>query len=364
MPAAFTDPLLSWFRAHRAEHPWRREPTPYRVWLAEVMLQQTQVETVLPYYERFLRALPTVEALAQAPLDDVLKLWEGLGYYSRARNLHRAARQIVAEHDGELPASVDALRKLPGIGAYTAGAIGSIAFGLAAPALDANVIRVFARLLDLEDDITLQATQKRLWQVAAEWLPAEQAGDHNQALMELGQKICRPANPRCPACPLQKHCRAFAAGTVSQRPVRSRRPRKPHYEVTAGLIRDEAGRLLIAQRPLEGLLGGLWEFPGGKREAGESLPDCLKRELREELAIAVDVGPLFAVVPHSFTHFSITLHAFECHYRGALPPYAEPQAIEALRWAWSREDQLEDYAFGKADRRLIAELRRRRATLL
>ncbi len=356
--------LLRWYRNHRADLPWRRAPSPYHVWLSEVMLQQTQVETVIPYYLRFLAAFPSVVDLAEAPLDAVLKQWEGLGYYSRARNLHRAARQLVAENEGVLPSQLDELRKLPGIGRYTAGAIASIAFAQPAPVLDGNVIRVITRLLDLPDDIDQSATRTKLWRIAAEWLPVQEAGEHNQALMELGQKICRPRNPRCAACPLRGNCRAYAAGTQAARPVRGKRVPTPHYDVTAGLIRDELDRLLIAQRPLDGLLGGLWEFPGGKREGRESLPDCLRRELREELAIEVDVGQRIALVDHAFTHFKITLHAFECRYLGALPPYSEPQALAALDWAWVREEELGRYSFGKADRQVIAELARRRGMLL
>ena len=364
MAAPFAEPLLDWYRENQADLPWRHDPTPYYVWLSEVMLQQTQVETVIPYYARFIDAFPTIEALAAAPLDDVLKLWEGLGYYSRARNLQRAARIIVGEHGGDLPSEVGDLLKLPGIGRYTAGAIASIAFGRAAPALDGNVIRVFTRLLDLDDDISQSATRKKLWRLAADWLPAQDAGEYNQALMELGQRVCRPKNPLCADCPIQAHCRAWSAGRQNQRPLRAKRRPTPHYDVTAGLIRAERGRLLIAQRPLEGLLGGLWEFPGGKVEAGERLADCLKRELREELAIDVEVGGLFTVVDQAFTHFKITLYAFDCRYLGALPPHREPQALGARDWAWVTEAQLADYSFGKADRLVIAELSRRRAMLL
>lgn len=364
MTAPFAEQLLSWYRANKTDLPWRRDPQPYHIWLAEIMLQQTQVEAVLPYYERFLRACPTLESLAAAPLAAVLKLWEGLGYYSRARNLHRTAKIVAAEYDGELPANDAELRKLPGIGRYTAGAIASIAFGKPAPVLDGNVLRVYSRLLDLPDDIDRSVTRTKLWGIATDWLPQRGAGDFNQALMELGQKICRPKNPQCHLCPLQRHCRAYAAGTQASRPMRSRRAPTPHYDVTAGLIRDAGGRLLIAQRPLDGLLGGLWEFPGGKRAGTESLPDCLRRELREELAIEVEVGELFTVVEHGFTHFKITLHAFDCHYLRALPPYNEPQAIEVLNWAWVNEDEFDLYSFGKADRQVIAALRERPEMLL
>ena len=364
MAAPFTEQLLSWYHDNRADLPWRRDPNAYHTWLSEIMLQQTRVDTVIPYYHRFVRAFPTIESLAAAPLEDVLKLWEGLGYYSRARNLHRAAQVVVDEYGGSLPADVEGLLKLPGIGSYTAGAIASIAFDVPAPVLDGNVMRLFARLLDMQDDITQPATRSKLWRLAAEWLPTHAPGDYNQALMELGQQVCRPRNPLCARCPIQAHCRAWMAGTQNARPVRSKRTPTPHYDVTAGLIRDERERLLIARRPLNGLLGGLWEFPGGKVEAGEPLIVCLKRELREELAIAVEVGALFAVVDHAFTHFKITLHAFQCRYLGALAPHNEPQAIGVMDWAWVTEAQLSDYSFGKADRMVIAELARRREMLL
>ena len=364
MSAPFADDLLAWYQLNKADLPWRRDRDPYRVWLAEIMLQQTQVDTVIPYYARFIAAYPTIEALADAPLDAVLKRWEGLGYYSRARNLRRAARIVVERHDGQLPSEATELKKLPGIGPYTAGAISSIAFGRPAPLLDGNVMRLFARLLDLPDDISDKPVQERLWQQASDWLPSDQPGDYNQALMELGQRVCRPKQPRCVDCPIQSACAAYAAGTVDQRPVKRKRPPIPHFDVTAGLIRDPSGKLLIAQRPLDGLLGGLWEFPGGKQEAGETLPDCLARELREELAIEVEVCALFTVVDHAFTHFKITLHAFECRYLQPIPPHSEPQCLGAINWAWVEEDELSHYSFGKADREVIAALHARREMLL
>ncbi len=364
MSAPFAPELLQWYQQNAADLPWRRQPTPYMVWLSEIMLQQTQVHTVIPYFQRFLNAFPTIESLACARLDEVLKLWEGLGYYSRARNLHRAAAIIVARYDGVIPSDVDELLKLPGVGRYSAGAIGSIAFDLAVPALDGNVMRVFTRLLDMDSDISLGATREALWEQAARWMPEQNAGAYNQALMELGQQICRPHKPDCAACPLRARCQAYAARTQADRPVKRARAPIPHYDVCAGLIRDEADRLLIARRPLDGLLGGLWEFPGGKREAGETLQDCLARELREELAIEVEIANLFTTVNHAFTHFKITLHAFECRYLGATAPYAEPQALEALDWAWVKEADLGEYSFGKADRVVIAALSERRGRLL
>lgn len=350
--------LLAWYDANRADLPWRGADA-YRVWLSEIMLQQTRIETVISYYKRFLTTYPTINALAAAPLDDVLKLWEGLGYYSRARNLHRAAQMLVEQYGGELPRTANELQQLPGIGRYTAGAIASIAFGERAALLDGNVMRVFARWLDLPDDISERSVQQTLWQIAETLVPAERPGDYNQALMELGQTICTPRNPSCAACPVQALCRAAANGTQEARPVKKKRAPTPHYHVAAGIIRDDTGRILIAQRKAEGLLGGLWEFPGGKQEHGETLPQTLRRELQEELAIDVEVGEFFVQVRHAFTHFKITLHAYECRYLGALPPYSEPQTLDCANWAWVQEDELERYSFGKADRDVIAALRQR-----
>ncbi len=354
--------LLRWYDVHAADLPWRGADA-YRVWLSEIMLQQTQIETVIPYYKRFLAAYPTIQALAAAPLDDVLKLWEGLGYYSRARNLHKTARIIADDHDGQFPQTVSGLKKLPGIGPYTAGAIASIVFDVQAGVLDGNVIRVFSRLVDLAEQVNTSATTRKLWQMADELVPAERPGDYNQALMELGQKICTPTSPDCDRCPVQSQCQAYANGTQAERPVKKKRKPTPHYDVAAGIIRDENDRLLIAQRPLDGLLGGLWEFPGGKQEDSETLPECLRRELREELAIEVEVGALFVKVNHAFSHFKITLHAYECRYQGAIPPHTVPQTLEAADWAWVTEDDLTDYSFGKADREVIAALQRRRGML-
>jgi A/G-specific adenine glycosylase len=359
MTAPFAAELLDWYDRAAADLPWRTTtPDPYRVWLSEIMLQQTQVETVRGYFTRFVERFPTVQALAAAPLDDVLKAWEGLGYYSRARNLHACARIVARDFEGAFPSDAAALQALPGIGRYTAGAIASIAFGQVAPVLDGNVIRVFARLTDLADDVRQPAVQNRLWALADSWVPPARTGDYNQALMELGRTVCKPRSPLCAACPIKAHCLAFARGTQAERPVKRAKAPTPHYDVTAGIIRDDAGRILIAQRPADGLLGGLWEFPGGKQEPGESLPDCLQRELREELGIEVEVGGLFVVVKHAFTHFKITLHAFECRWREG-----EPQRLGVQDFAWIDESGFDAYSFGKADREVIAALRARRNML-
>jgi A/G-specific adenine glycosylase len=357
---AFIYPLLKWYRAHADALPWRENQDPYRVWFSEIMLQQTQVTTVIPYYERFLAAYPTVFDLAAAERDSVLKMWEGLGYYSRARNLHRAAKIVAEEYGGEFPNTAEALQELPGIGRYTAGAIASIAFDESAPVLDGNVIRVFARLFDISEDVSQTKTKNDLWNIAEVLVPAKNPGDYNQALMELGRTVCKPRNPLCEECPIRDYCRAYAENLQNERPVKKKRAPTPHYDVTAGLIRNGDGQLLIAKRLDDALLGGLWEFPGGKQEDGESLPECLARELQEELAIVVEVGAFFVKVKHAYTHFKITLHVFECTF---LPEGGQPQAIECADWRWIAEDELEQYAFSAADRQVIAALNARNGML-
>lgn len=350
--SALHEALIAWFAAHREDLPWRRNRDPYAVWVSEIMLQQTQVVTVIPYFERFMARFPTVSALAAAPLDDVLKLWEGLGYYSRARNLHRTAQIVAAEHGGQLPPDAAALRRLPGIGRYTAGAIASLAFGADTPILDGNVTRILTRLFDLPDDVSQSAVQSKLWALAGQLIPTGRAGAWNEGLMELGRRICTPSSPQCAICPLANYCAARAHGTQQERPVKRRRARTPHFDVTAAVTRRDDGRLLIAQRPLDGMLGGLWEFPGGKREPGESLRDCLRRELREELGIEVEVGEQIGTVRHAYTHFRITLYAFACRIITG-----EPAAISCAAWAWVTPDELDRYAFPVTDQKIIAMVR-------
>ncbi len=347
-----TAPLLRWATRNLRDLAWRAEPRdPYRVWVSEIMLQQTQAATVIPYFYRFTERFPTVQALAQAPLDDVLKLWEGLGYYARARHLHRAAQKVVAEFDGRLPDTVEELSKLPGIGRYTAGAIASIAFGRDAPAVDGNVRRVLCRLYAIRGDVRRSKIQNQLWALAEANLPKGKAGRWNEAMMELGATVCTPRSPRCGECPLAGSCRAHALGIQEKLPARAASKRTPHYDVAAAVIRKR-GRVLIARRPLGGMLGGLWEFPGGKKKHRESLEECLQREIREELGIEIAVGQLVTRVEHAYTHFRITLHAFECrHARG------RPRAIQVADWRWVTLDGLDRFAFAVTDRKIIEALR-------
>ena len=303
--------LLAWYHAHRRDLPWRRTRDPYAIWVSEAMLQQTRVETVVPYYERFLGRFPDVGALARADLDEVLGLWTGLGYYSRARNLHRAAREVVERHAGCLPDDARALRELPGVGRYTAGAVASIAFDRPEPIVDGNVARVLARLLGIREDVDTASCRARLWREAAALAQGPEPGALNQALMELGATVCTPRGPRCGSCPVARRCAARSSGDPEALPRKARRMRVRPVRAVAGLVLRR-GLALAVQRPERGLLAGLWELPGGEQAPGESAEDTLARTLGERLGLRVaDARPL-GVVEHAFTHLLLRLHVFRC----------------------------------------------------
>lgn len=361
--------LAEWHTQHQRDLPWRAaragRRAPYSVWISEIMLQQTRAETVADYFRRWMEQFPTVEALAAADLQEVLKAWEGLGYYARARNLHKAAQQIAAEHGGELPAERAALLALPGIGEYTVGAILSIAYNQPEPILDGNVKRVLARLFDIEQPINEPAVQRKLWALAravVEAAPDNAAGDCNEGLMELGATICTPQNPRCLICPLAELCAAAQRGIQAARPVMPLRKRTPHYDVAAGVIwagEPFCSKMLIAQRPLGGMLGGLWEFPGGKLEPHDhDLTECLRREIDEELAIEIDVLDPLTTIKHAYTHFRITLHTFHArHIAGT------PQAIGCQAWRWVEIGELADFPLPVTDQKIRQRLLEIYATL-
>jgi A/G-specific adenine glycosylase len=339
--------LLSWYEKHRRDMPWRETDDPYKIWVSEIMLQQTQVKTVESYYHAFVRRFPTVEGLAKANLHEVMKVWEGLGYYGRARNLHRAAREVVSRFDGRIPDNIHDLISLPGIGRYTAGAILSIAFHQPVAILDGNVMRLLSRVFHVTENVDKSETRNVLWNIARDILPRKRVQDFNQGLMELGNMVCRPRQPLCDMCPVAPLCEAKRLSIQAQLPVRTPRKPIPHHDVTAGII-WKGDRLLITLRPPRGLLGGLWEFPGGTLEAGETLQDCLKREIREELGIDIEVGDPVVSVKHAYTHFKITLHAFHCRYAGGK---IRCLACDDYRWITTKD--FGEYAFPAADRKII-----------
>jgi len=354
LAGALSDALLAWIPGARRDLPWRRRRDPYAVWISEVMLQQTQVSTVIPYFERWMRRFPDVRTLAAATLDDVLRIWEGLGYYSRARNLHRAARQIVERQGGQIPANRGELLALPGIGRYTAGAILSLAFGQREPVLDGNVRRLLCRVFDVTGDPRTTATQSVLWGLSRELVEsvaAPEAGELNEAMMEIGALVCTPASPDCQACPLAAMCLAHRRGRERDLPARAARREVPHHDVTAAAVQDAGGRYLLIRRPADGLLGGLWGFPGGRADPGETLHACVVRTVREQTGVAVAATSEIIRLNHAYTHLRITLHAYRCELLGG---DASPLLCSAVRWVEAAH--LASYPFPVTDRKILSRL--------
>ncbi|WP_434381811.1 A/G-specific adenine glycosylase [Melittangium boletus] len=324
--------LLAWYDQQKRDLPWRRTRDPYAIWLSEVMLQQTQVATVIPYWERFLQRFPTVEALADAPLADVLAGWRGLGYYSRARNLHRAAQEIVTRFGGRLPPTAAELLTLPGFGRYTAGAVASIAFGEDAPLVDGNVARVLSRLFEVEGVPGDRVREARLWALATELVPGERPGDFNQALMEHGATVCRPDNPLCLLCPVREACLAFRHGRVGELPPAKVRA-APKQMTLAVAVWAHEGRLLLARRADKGLFGGLWELPAAEVDADPPESECAAR-LSQALGTPVRVGAALGVVRRQLTHRTLTLRLLRV--TGATRPTQAP-AFQDTRWCTPEE---------------------------
>lgn len=314
------------------------------------MLQQTQVKTVLPYYQRWLETFPTVEKLAAADLQSVLKAWQGLGYYARARNLHKAAQEIVQRHAGIFPNTLEAAMALPGIGQTTAGGILSLAYNLPVAILDGNVKRVLARLIALP--VPPNKAMKQLWQVSHSLLDPQHPRNFNQALMDLGATLCTPQNPACLLCPWQSHCQAYNLGVQSEIPMRDVSTPIPHKIIGVAVIWNDAGEILIDKRRPEGLLGGLWEFPGGKLEAGETLEACIQREILEELGIEIAVGDHLITIEHAYTHFKVTLNVYHCRHLNGIP---QPLECEEVRWVTL--DEIDTFPFPKANEKIIEALR-------
>ncbi len=346
---------MDWYETSGRDLPWRRLPDlndPYRIWTSEVMLQQTQVKTVLPYYNRWFEVFPTVESLAIADQQQVLKAWEGLGYYSRARNFHRAAKIVVEKHSGQFPKSLEAAQDLPGIGRTTAGGILSNAFDLPVPILDGNVKRVLSRLVALP--VPPAKAMDALWFVSELILSGDRPRDFNQALMDLGATVCLRKNPTCLLCPWMSYCQAYRTNQTTIIPMTESKGPLPHKVIGVAVIENEQGEILIDRRLEEGLLGGLWEFPGGKVEPGESMEECVKREIKEELALDIEVGEELIVVNHAYTHFKVSLHVHLCRYLGG-----EPKAIASQEVRWVTLDTIDQYPFPKANTKIIEALKKR-----
>jgi A/G-specific adenine glycosylase len=339
--------LLAWYAVHERDLPWRRSKNPYRVWVSEAMLQQTQVATVQAYFRRFVKALPNVRKLAAADERDVLRLWEGLGYYRRARQLHAAAQRIVAEHGGQFPRDVETLQTLPGIGRYTAGAIASIAFDQRAPILEANTIRLLSRLVAYRDDPTKSAGQRLLWRTAEEILPRQDIARFNQALMELGSLVCTPNQPKCGECPVASLCAARAAGLQEKIPPAGRKTQFIDITEAAVVVRKR-GQVLLRRCPEGQRWAGLWDFPRFEIQSEGPLfvRDELVAKVREQTGIVIDPGPLLKSMKHGVTRYRIRLDCYAGSYRsGRLAP-----AGGELRW--TKPEELDAYPLSATGRRL------------
>lgn len=350
-------PLLDWFAANSRDLPWRGDYDPYRVWLSETMLQQTQMDRAVAFYNRFVSAFPDVFALAGASEDAVLKLWEGLGYYGRARNLLKAARIVAHDLQGELPRSPEALAKLPGIGAYTAGAVASVAFNADTPAVDANVERVLARVYALTTPPATPEGKRLLRSLAAGLIPPGRARDFNQALMELGALVCRPRNPDCRACPLAASCLAKARNLALDLPVKA--PAKTIIPIGMGVgVIARKGLFYVQKRVPHGIWAGLWEFPGGQMEPGETPQQTALREVREETGFEAAIAGKLTVVKHAYTRYRLTLHAFLLDLPGDLPDHPTPRLDleEAVAHRWITRQAFDSLTFPTAHRKVVTAL--------
>ena len=347
----FRETLLDWFSRYQRDLPWRNTDDPYRIWVSEVMLQQTQVKKVVDYYEKFIARFPSVRDLASAPLQDVLKVWEGLGYYARARNLQKAAQVIVTELDGEVPTDYATFRKLPGVGDYSAAAVQSIAFDAPYAAVDGNIKRVLARLFLMDAPINDAKSAKVFQQKADALLEPNAPGLFNQAVMELGAIICRPQSPACLVCPVNLFCEAFHTTRQAEFPKRRETKPVPEHCLAVGVIYNQAGEVLLTQRQLDGLLGGLWEFPGGRIAEGETAEDACVRNIAEVVNLSVTNVRYLTRVRHAFTHFKIVVDVFECDYGAGEVILNGPRDAK-----WVAVQSLSDYPLPRATHKFLAEL--------
>ena len=343
--------LLAWYEKHRRELPWRKSQDPYAVWVSEMMLQQTQVSTVIPYFRSWMERFPNVSALANAEESDVLHAWQGLGYYSRARNLRRAAQQMLQVHDGRVPELVSELLALPGIGPYSAGAIASIAYGHPEPLVDGNVIRVLCRLFALRGDPNRAPLKAAIWEHARELIPKQAAGDFNQSLMELGATVCTPRNPRCKLCPVANHCQALPQGLVDVLPELPARAKPTQVHMVAAVATRGSRVLVTKLRPDAPRWAGMWLFPNAELAASETPEAGVSRALHSSVGLRCEAKALVCVVRHTVTRFRITLDAYRATASGGVA-----KTLTVSECAWQDPRDLRGLAMPKAHRAIADRL--------
>ena len=343
--SGFTYALLKWYDRNELAFPWRTTKDPYRVWLSEIMLQQTQVKTVIPYFKRWLKDMPNVNAVACADLNYILKKWEGLGYYARARNFHSACKAVMKHYSGAVPHNYNDFLSLPGVGPYTAGAVMSIAYSLPIPAVDVNAYRLVSRLKSIK--APFNGCKNDVFRFLSDYISTDRPGDFNQAIMDIGRELCVLKKPLCTICPVQNYCSAFVNNVVDKYPPRIKRPKKPHHHLAVGIIWKN-NKILITQRPERGLLGGLWEFPGGKIINGEGAKNCIIREVNEKLGICVRPIRFVKQIRHAYSHFSITLDAYHFDYINGTP-----KTIGYIDWRWVEMGEIFQLPFHRANHKLF-----------
>ena len=344
----FVPLLLKWYDANVRPFPWRSTRNPYKVWLSEIMLQQTQVKTVVPYYNRWVAKFPTIKSVTKTNMESLLKMWEGMGYYARVRNFHSACIAVMNRFGGRMPDNYQDFQSLPGVGPYVAGAVMSIAYNLPIPAVDSNAYRVVSRIKSI--NLPFNSCKNEIIGFLSSHISPNRPGDFNQAIMDIGREICTSKNPSCDICPIQKYCSAFVNNAVDKYPFRAKRKKKPHYMVAVGVV-WKGNKILISKRKENGLLGGLWEFPGGKIQNGEDAKKCVIRKVNEKLGVRVRPGRLLKQIKHAYSHFSITLDAYHCDFVGG-----SPRALRCDNWQWILPQQIKTLPFSKANHKLFDQI--------
>ena len=345
-----SNPLLIWYDANKKPMPWRDDTNIYHIWLSEIMLQQTQISTVIPYYYKWLEKFPNIKDVATANEEEILKVWEGLGYYSRAINFLHACKTIMKSHRGIIPRDKEDFLKLKGVGPYIDSAVRSIGYNDVVPTIDGNVNRVISRLLCLKKHP--QKEYKKIYAFLMDVIDIKRPGDFNQSLMDLGRDICKPKIPICSKCPITNFCNAYQKNKIDKYPIRIKSKKIPHFNVAVGVIwKDD--RILIAKRKLGGLLGGLWEFPGGKLNIDESSEECVVREIYEETGLSVELKSFITNIKHQYSHFSISLDSFHCIYKNGK---ANPKNSSEIKWISPKE--ISKFPFPKANLKFINKIPR------